>query len=45
MKLSTFAVAALAAPFVQAAPTDIRELANRQTKPKELSMIYQLYAT
>ncbi|KAI4682970.1 uncharacterized protein J4E84_006872 [Alternaria hordeiaustralica] len=36
MKLSTFAVAALAAPFVEAAPTDIRELANRQTKPKEL---------
>jgi len=45
MKLSTFAVAALAAPFVQAAPTDIRDLTNRQTKPKELSMIYQPYAT
>jgi len=45
MKFSTFAVAALAAPFVQAAPTDIRELSNRQTKSKELSMIYQLYAT
>ena len=39
MKLSTFAIAALAAPFIQAAPTDIRGLANRQAKPKELSMI------
>jgi hypothetical protein len=40
MKLTTFAVAALAAPFVQAAPTEVREIVNRQTKPRELSMIH-----
>merc|ERR1712137_869378 len=37
MKLTTFAVAAaLAAPIVQAAPADLRQLVDRQTRPREL---------
>lgn len=41
MKLTTFAVAAaLAAPIVQAAPADLRQLVDRQTRPRELSMTH-----
>ena len=38
MKLTTFTLAALATPLVNATPVDLRTLVNRQTKEKELSM-------